>query len=147
MGIASVVAGLSICVPWSGTVKYVSRRSARLHGSGWVPAGNRSLGFVIVTCHFCGGERAFSVVIINDDREPVEGKLLLSIETQEGAPRASREVPFHLGGFGRDGYEVVLPIPKETGKYLLKAVACPRGTRHKSPTVSRRKISVEPKAP
>ena len=52
-------------------------------------------------------------------------------------------MPFHIAGVGREAYEVVLPIPKETGKYLLKATAYPQGTRHKTPTVSRRKISNE----
>ena len=52
--------------------------------------------------------------------------------------------PFRLAGLGRDVHEVALPIPKETGKYLLKAVAYPQGTRDKSPTVGRRKVSVEP---
>ena len=82
--------------------------------------------------------------MINDDGEPAEGRLVLSIETQEGAPLASREVPFRLAGVGRDVYELGLPIPKENGKYLLKAVAHPQGTRHKTPTVCQRKISVRP---
>jgi len=61
-----------------------------------------------------------------------------------GARLASCDVSFHIAGVGREVYEVVLPIPKETGKYLLKAVAFPHGTRHKSPTICRRKVSVEP---
>ena len=43
-------------------------------------------------------------------------------------------------------YELSVPIPKDTGKYLLKAVAYPDGSRHKSPTISLRKLSVEPVA-
>ena len=43
-------------------------------------------------------------------------------------------------------YELSVPIPKETGKYLLKAVAYPDGSRHKSPTLSLRKLWVEPVA-
>ena len=81
--------------------------------------------------------------MINDDGEPVEGKLVLSIEGQGAAPLASRESPFRLAGLGRDVYEMDLPIPAAPGKYLLKAMAYPQGTRHKSPTVSRRKLSVQ----
>jgi hypothetical protein len=37
-----------------------------------------------------------------------------------------------------------VPVPKESGRYLLNATAHPDGSRHKGTTVSRRKISVMP---
>ena len=91
-----------------------------------------------------GADHPFSTVMINDDQEPVEGKLVLSVETPEGTSLATREVPFQLAGCGRRVYELDLPIPKEDGKYLLKAVAYPQGSRRKDPTVCRRKVLVEP---
>jgi hypothetical protein len=91
-----------------------------------------------------GTERRFSVVLVNDDQEPVSGKLVLSLENLEGKTLASSEKPFKLDGVGKATYELSVPIPQENGKYLLKAVAYPQSSRHKSPTVSRRKISVEP---
>ena len=81
--------------------------------------------------------------MINDDNEPAEGRLVLSIEGQGAAPLAKRESRFRLTGLGRDVCEMDLPIPASPGKYLLKATAYPAGTRHKSPTVSQRKVSVD----
>jgi hypothetical protein len=91
-----------------------------------------------------GTDRRFSVVLVNDDQDPVSGKLVLSLENLEGKTLASSEKPFRLDGVGKATYELSVPIPLENGKYLLKAVAYPQSSRHKSPTVSRRKISVEP---
>jgi hypothetical protein len=93
-----------------------------------------------------GVERSFPVVLINDDQQPVSGKLVLSLENLEGKTLASSEKPFQLDGVGMNTYELSVPVPRENGKYLLKAVAYPDGSRHKSPTVSRRKLSVEPAA-
>ena len=82
--------------------------------------------------------------MINDDLEPVTGKLVLSVENLEGKTMASTEKPFRLDGVGKYTYELAVSVPKENGKYLLKAVAYPQGTRHKSPTVSQRKVWVQP---
>jgi hypothetical protein len=80
--------------------------------------------------------------MINDDLEPVTGKLVLSVENLEGKTIASTEKPFRLDGVGKNTYELGVSVPKENGKYLLKAVAYPQGTRHKSPTVSLRKVVI-----
>ncbi len=88
-----------------------------------------------------GTDHAFTVMMVNDDQEPVAGKLVLSVETLEGKALASAEKPFRLEGIGKSAYELSLPIPKD-GRCILKAVAYPDGSRHKSPTVSRRKIEV-----
>ena len=84
------------------------------------------------------------MVLINDDQEPASGKLVLTVESLDGKTLASSEKPFQLDGVGRNAYELSVPIPRENGKYLLKAVAYPDGSRHKSPTISLRKLSVEP---
>ncbi|MEI7902570.1 MAG: hypothetical protein WCK89_20160, partial [bacterium] len=86
----------------------------------------------------------FTVGMINDDLEPVTGKLVLSVEDLEGKTITSAEKPFQLDGVGKNTYELAVSVPKENGKYLLKAVAYPQGTRHKSPTVSQRKVLVQP---
>lgn len=90
-----------------------------------------------------GGQHRLSVTLINDDGEPVDGTLVISLETGPGKVVGSCSVPFHIAGVGREVCEAVLPIPEENGEYLLKAVATPNGTRHKGPTISRRKVSVE----
>ncbi len=89
-----------------------------------------------------GENRMLPVVMINDDQEPVEGKLVLSLENLEGKTLASSEKRFRVDGAGKTASELSLSIPKENGKYLLKAVAYPDGPRHKGPTVSRRKLVV-----
>ena len=91
-----------------------------------------------------GAEHSFPVVLINDYQEPVSGKLVLSLESLDGKKLASSEKPFQLDGVGRNTYELSVSIPKVNGRYLLKAVAYPDGSRHKSPTVCLRKLSVEP---
>ena len=89
-----------------------------------------------------GTERRFSVVLVNDDREPVDGKLVLSVETPEDKKLAADEKPFRVAAVGRSTYELSVLIPREAGRYVLKATAYPKGSRHKSPTVSCRKIFV-----
>ncbi|MCX6872696.1 MAG: hypothetical protein NTW21_02655 [Verrucomicrobia bacterium] len=90
-----------------------------------------------------GANHDFAVGLINDDLEPIMGKLVLSVENLEGKTIASTEKPFRLDGVGRNTYELAVSVPKDNGKYLLKAVAYPQGTRHKSPTVSLRKVVVD----
>jgi hypothetical protein len=90
-----------------------------------------------------GANHHFAVGMINDDLEPVTGKLVLSVENLEGKTIVSTEKPFRLDGVGKNTYELAVSVPKESGKYLLKAVAYPQGIRHKSPTVSLRKVVVD----
>lgn len=89
-----------------------------------------------------GAERKFEVVLVNDDQEPVTGKLVLSVEAEDGKILASAERQFSLEAVGRNAYELSVPVPKESGRYLLNATAHPEGARHKGITVSRRKIAV-----
>lgn len=91
-----------------------------------------------------GAQHEFSITLINDESGPVAGKLVLSLEKPDGGAVASREVAFHLDGLGRNVYKLGLAIPKEEGKYLLKAVAHSDGAPHDGPTVCRRKVLVQP---
>jgi hypothetical protein len=93
-----------------------------------------------------GDGHSFTVMLVNDDSEPVTGKLVLSVENLEGKTIVSTEKPFRLDGVGRNTYELAVSVPKECGKYRLKAVAYPQGVRHKSPTVCIRQLSVVPVA-
>ena len=87
-------------------------------------------------------DHPFTIGMVNDEQEPVEGKLVLSIENLDGKTLASNEKRFLVDGVGKIACELSLSIPKENGKYFLKAVAYPEGTRHKGPTVSRRTLVV-----
>jgi hypothetical protein len=91
-----------------------------------------------------GAERKFDVVLVNDDQEPVSGRLVLSLEALDGKVLSSAEKQFRLEAVGKNTYELSVPVPKESGRYLLNATAHPEGSRHKGTTVSRRKISVMP---
>ena len=93
-----------------------------------------------------GADHSFTIYMVNDDQEPVDGKLVLSVEGLDGKVLASCEKVFQVEGSGKGTCELSLPIPNECGKYRLKAVAYPQGVRHKSPTVCLRKLSVEPAA-
>jgi hypothetical protein len=88
-----------------------------------------------------GASHHFSVVMINDRQEPVEGTLVVSIEAKENPPLISRTVAFQLAAVGRAVYEFDVPIPRARGKYLLTAAAFPQKT-HTGPTVCRRKLVV-----
>ena len=90
-----------------------------------------------------GAEHPFTIMMVNDDPEPVTGKLVLSLENTAGQTLAWNEKSFQVSGVGTNSYELSLPIPKENDRYLLKTVAYPEGGRHKSPTVALRKVSVE----
>ena len=87
--------------------------------------------------------RRFLVMMINDDAEPVEGKLALSLESAGGQEVARQELPFSLRALGQFSYNVDLRIPKVTGDYLLKATAAPSGGRPATPTVSRRRVTIK----
>jgi len=91
-------------------------------------------------------KRRFFVMMVNDDYEAVQGKLALSLDTEEGVEAIRRELPFALPGLGQQTYGIDLPVLDKPGKYLLKATAYPVGNQHRSPTVSRRKVSVTPKS-
>ena len=94
-----------------------------------------------------GSNRSFVVMMVNDDYEPVKGKLVLSLEGQEGAEIARRELALDLPGLGQQDYQFDLQVPNKTGKCLLKAAAYPEGQHHSGPTVSRRIVTVTATSP
>jgi hypothetical protein len=89
-----------------------------------------------------GTERQFTVMMVNDDSEPAEGALTLTLETKDGREIARGETAFRVGALGQDTFEVDLRVPVATGDHILKAAAKARGGRHTSPTVSRRKVAI-----
>ncbi|MEK7406341.1 MAG: glycoside hydrolase family 2 TIM barrel-domain containing protein [Acidobacteriota bacterium] len=85
--------------------------------------------------------RRLAVAMVNDDYEPAKGKLVLSLEAG-GGELARQETEFLIPALGQHSYQFELRVPKASGACLLKATAYPEGTRHRSPTVSRRKVSI-----
>jgi hypothetical protein len=88
-------------------------------------------------------DHRFTVMLVNDDSAPAEGKLVLSLESAGQKEVARREVDFTLRGLGQFSYNVDLHIPRLSGEYLLKATAVPNGTRHSGSTLSRRRVSIQ----
>jgi hypothetical protein len=73
----------------------------------------------------------------------VRGKLTLVLENEGGETAASQSAPFSIAGLGQQTLFVDLKVPASAGKFLLKGVAQPEGTRHKGPTISRRKVEIK----
>lgn len=89
-----------------------------------------------------GTERRFTVMMVNDDYEAAEGKLVLSLERESGDREAVRqEMPFKVAGLGQQSYEVPFRMPASQGKFILKAAAYP-GRQNSEPTISRRKVNL-----
>jgi hypothetical protein len=87
-------------------------------------------------------DRRFLVMMINDDHDAVEGKLALTLTDAGGAELARREIDFALAALGQQTCTLDLHIPNVTGPCTLKAIAYPRGKRHSTRTVSRRRVSI-----
>jgi hypothetical protein len=87
-------------------------------------------------------DRRFLVMMINDDHDAVEGKLALTLTDAGGAELTRREIDFALAALGQQTCTLDLHIPNVTGPCTLKAIAYPRGKRHSTRTVSRRRVSI-----
>lgn len=85
----------------------------------------------------------FTVMMVNDDSEPVRGKLTLALESEKGETAASQSEPFSVAGLGQQTLFVDLKVPAAAGRFVLKGVAQPEGARHKGPTISRRKVEIK----
>jgi hypothetical protein len=87
--------------------------------------------------------RSIKVMMVNDDEKEVNGRLVVSLETEAGKELARSEADFSVAGTGQYACELNLTIPKAAGKCLLKATAYPKGKGRNGPTISRRKVSIE----
>jgi len=91
-----------------------------------------------------GTKRRVVVAMINDDSETAAGRLALSLEDAARREFGRLERRFEIPALGQMSYAFDLDVPGRPGEVLLKATAFPDGTRHKSPTVSRRKFQIAP---
>lgn len=89
-----------------------------------------------------GTERSFTVKMINDYAKPIEGQMVLSLETEAGRELARTVTPFQLTALGDATLQVPLSIPAGAGKCILKATARPEGARKISPTLCRRWVTL-----
>ena len=91
-------------------------------------------------------DRRFTVMMVNDEDTPVEGDLILSLETPGGAEVARSQQTFSLAPLGQQTCDLHLHVPHLAGAHLLKATAIPRPPRPAGSTISRRNVQLVPKA-
>jgi hypothetical protein len=89
-----------------------------------------------------GASRDFTVMLVNDEPQPVKGRLSLTLETRSGNVLAKTEQPFALAELGDQRLQVPLAVPTAPGDCVLKAVARSDGRRSIKPTVCRRWLTV-----
>jgi hypothetical protein len=89
-----------------------------------------------------GTNRAFTVMMVNDEPQLRHGQLTLALETASGKPLATATQPFAVPALGAQSYSLSLTIPKTTGPAMLKASARTDGQPKQAATVSRRRVSL-----
>jgi hypothetical protein len=88
-----------------------------------------------------GTSCSFKVMLVNDKADPVNGRLVLTLEDEKGHTLARSEHPFAMAGLGDESLELALDIPKVAGKCTLKATAHPNSRGEE--TMSRRWVRVD----
>ncbi len=89
-----------------------------------------------------GSSHRFIAMMVNDDYENAGGKLVLSLEREDGKTVARAEQPFSIPGLGQQTYAFEdFRIPEAHGDFILKAAAYRTGNAE--PTLSRRKLRIE----
>jgi len=90
-----------------------------------------------------GTKRTYRLMLVNDTHEPAMGRLVLAWEPQQGGPPVVQaEKPYQVAPVGQASAELELDAPPGKGSYLLTAKAF-WDANPWSPTVSRRKVTVE----
>jgi beta-galactosidase len=90
-----------------------------------------------------GSKRELSVFLVNDYDHPLEGRVVLSLESEKGKTLARVERPFSVASLGNSRIEIPFEIPNCAGKCVLKATALPEKASHIGRTTSRRWVKVE----
>ena len=85
----------------------------------------------------------FTVMLVNDYDRPVDGQLILTLESEKGKVMARAERPFSMDALGNASLDIPLEIAEGSGKCVLKATAQPgKGTKIGA-TVSRRWVNLQ----
>jgi hypothetical protein len=87
-------------------------------------------------------KQPFDVMMVNDEPQPVRGKLVLALQSPEGKEVAVVQSLFSIPGLGQMTYKLYLQVPKVEGPHLLKALAYPEGLEPEARTLSRRKVTI-----
>ena len=91
-----------------------------------------------------GAQRSFTVMMVNDHGQPMQGELELVLVTDTGDVLARSKKTFAIPEAGQASYELSLDVPSSASvKCTLKAIARPAGKPAAAPTVSRRWVVVK----
>ena len=91
-----------------------------------------------------GETRAFKIMLVNDRDIPARGILELTLQSETGEKLEHVQAPFVVKPLGDAALELTLTVPRTPGQHLLVATARPEGSGWTEPTVSRRRIIIEP---
>jgi hypothetical protein len=81
-------------------------------------------------------------MLVNDEPEPVQGRLTLTLESRSGRTLAQSEQPFAMPALGAQTCAISLAVPRLPGDAVLRATATVPGSRAREATVSRRWVRV-----
>ena len=98
--------------------------------------------YIHLAAHLTAGQAGHKVMLVNDACEPAQ-RLELLWESDQGEVLQRTEIPYGIDAVGQKTYELELAAPQLPGKHVLMARAF-WGGKPFSPTVSRRKVSVDP---
>jgi hypothetical protein len=89
------------------------------------------------------GKHTFQVMLVNDEYEPVSGRVTVSLQSRSGGQVAHAQAPFEIGSLGQTTLDIDLDVPNTAGDFLLQAEA---DAGKGQPTLSRRNVTVTPPA-
>jgi len=87
-----------------------------------------------------GADKRIVVMVVNDAYEAAQGKLVLTLERENGEQIARQETAFAVPALGQQTYPIEFHVPQTSGPCILKAAAY--GSQPE-PTISRRKVSIQ----
>jgi hypothetical protein len=91
-----------------------------------------------------GETRAFKIMLVNDRDIAATGILELILQSDTGEKLEQVQAPFAVKPLGDAALELSLTVPRASGQHLLVATARPGGSGWSEPTISRRRIIIEP---
>ena len=91
-----------------------------------------------------GETRAFKIMLVNDRDIAATGILELILQSDTGEKLEHVQAPFAVKPLGDAALELSLKVPRASGQHLLVAIARPGGSGWPEPTVSRRRVIIEP---
>lgn len=86
-----------------------------------------------------GSTQSLTIMMVNDEPHLTKGTLTVTLEAANGEEMEQRTTRFSLSPLGQHTFYIDFPVPRTTGKFLLKAVA---ERQSGESTASRRRVSI-----